>query len=183
MPDEVPTDAETSGRQYAKLRPSWIHCALVREIAEGNLTHARLAKKYDVSTGAISAFKAKHLAEINEIKGDLENEFAGMWIAQKRARVAMYQRNAERCESWIEALDQWVPCECEDPECGAKVKKLKDAPGIMKRQREMLHSAAEELGQLPTRMTVQLTGQQVVRAEIVGVDLERAFGPDAGNPD
>lgn len=174
MADEVVAD----GRAYAKLRPPWIHIQLVRLLAEGNLTHAKLAKRYDVHTSAITAFKARNLAQIEEIKADLENQFAGLWIADKKQRVASLQRDAERCELLIETLDEWSPCDCQDPECGAKIYNGATLPKLLKAKREALHAAAEELGQLPNRMTVQLTGQQQVRHEIVGVDLDRAFGAD-----
>jgi transposase-like protein len=92
-------------------RRPWERRQLCRELATGDVTQAALARKYGVTRSAINNFAKRHAREIDEIKEDLDNEFAGLWIADKAKRLAAYQdlyNQAEEHENsghheWIKA--------------------------------------------------------------------------------
>lgn len=122
---------------------------LMRELAVGDKTQAELAAIYGVHQTSISDFKIRWSAEIAEIAEDLESEFAGLWIAEKRQRVADLEQIAERMAE-LAAQD--------DPN-----------PKFIKLQLDALQRAADELGQLNTRAPARESTDDVVY-EIEGVD-------------
>jgi hypothetical protein len=105
---------------------------LQRELATGDVMRADLARRYGVTRGYVTIFAKQYAREIADIKAQLDDEFAGLWIAQKEQRIAAYQAEYERALrhprrdhfEWINA------------------------------RRQILHTVAEELGQLPPRQTV-----------------------------
>jgi predicted transcriptional regulator len=125
-------------------RPIRGHLArqLCRDLAVGNVSQSQLAEKYGVGPSAISYHAKKNAEEIAAIKADIENEFAGMWIAQKQSRVAEYQSDAERINTALDKSDELDP----------KLLRAKNAA---------LKAAAEEMGQLSAKVQVQVQTQQV----------------------
>lgn len=104
----------------------------------------RLAEYYGVSESAISAFKRRHAIEVEHIRNHLADEYADLWIADKRSRLAELQAAAEKLAAKPDARSAEV-----------LAKLLKDA--------------AEELGDLPTRTAVNVHTANVTY-EIVGID-------------
>jgi hypothetical protein len=115
---------------------------LCRDLAIGNMTQSQLAEKYGVTQPCISYNLRLRAEEIAAIKADIENEFAGMWIAQKQSRVAEYQSDAERINTALDKSDELDP----------KLLRAKNAA---------LKAAAEEMGQLSAKVQVQVQTQQV----------------------
>lgn len=112
--------------------------ALLRELAEDELSQKQLAEKYDVTQPRISQVKRDYAEEIGEIRNDLEDAYAGVWIAQKEKRVQSYVRLAEAIERDLEVngldaqlANRYIAC---------------------------LKAVAEEMGQLPARLVVQQLG-------------------------
>lgn len=124
----------------------WVKHRLIRDFALGEKTGKELAEIYGVSQTSISAFKKRHLLEIEEVRNNLADEYAGVWVANKLERVRQYQEAAEKM-----------------------------ANGQSPRQAEVLvnilKAVAEELGQLPARTQVNVS-QENVTYEIVGVSPE-----------
>ena len=168
-------DGESNGsaRQRLNINRGHIRYGLIRDLAEDKTTQRVLAKKYGVVPSAITEFKKRWATEIEAVRSDLESRTAGLWIADKQRRVAVYQQQAEDTAKLLQRhLDQELPCDCEDPECKAKI--IGDAGivgGLQKAQARALRGVAEELGQLPNRMTVVQEGETRVRHIIEGVDL------------
>lgn len=131
-----------------KLEQAWIRRQLILELAVDNETRSALADKYDVDQSAISHFATRHRAEIDDRRGKLDDEFFGLWIADKVNRVAEYQDDVERINTALDA------------ETDASLLKAKLA---------VMRQVAEELGQLKT--SVELTGKLTYVVE--GVDLSR----------
>ncbi len=120
--------------------------ALIRDLAEGKATQAALAEKYGVTGQAIYTFSKRNADRIRQVREDFENEVAGLWIANKTARIAEYQADADLCSELVE----------EDPASDKTTVLLKVKHGAMR-------SAAEELGQLkstdgPMHVNVHLSG-------------------------
>ena len=120
---------------------------LCRALAAGEVSRADLARRYGVSRPYITQFAKTHEAEIETIKARLEDEFAGLWIADKAARVAAYQGD------YFATL--------EHPNA--------DHHEWVKARTGILHNVAEELGQLPPRTTVNVAA---VTHVVMGVDLD-----------
>jgi hypothetical protein len=154
--------------------------ALIYDLAAGELSHRALAAKHGVSgAGAIAEFKKKYRAEIDRQRADMANRFANLWIADKAARLAGYQDEAEVAEREIQkAVDDRLIIKADKPdpddmEDGALEGDVSGPVSRYFRARDRaLRSAAEELGQLPTRTTVALEST-TIRHIIEGVDLDK----------
>lgn len=120
----------------------WTRRALMRDLALGDVTQAALAERYGVSPAAVTYFKQRFAAEIEDIRGDAEGEYAGVLIARKINRLQMYQEAIERAED----------------------------SGDDKLLARLLRQVAEECGHLPSR--IQVSGQLDTQTRYVidGVD-------------
>lgn len=125
------------------LERGWVKHRLIREFALGEKTGRELADQYGVSQTSISAFKRRHGMEIEEVRNNLADEYAGVWVAQKLARIQEYQQAAEKM-----------------------------ATGNSPRNAEVLvtilKAVAEELGQLPARTQVNVSNETTVY-QVVGI--------------
>jgi hypothetical protein len=149
MTDEnVPSDssAEVAPRVRIPLEKGWARAKLIRELALQEQPQTELAEYYGVAQSTIATFKKRHWVEIERIRNNLADEYADLWIAQKRNRLAELQAAAEKLAGKPDARSAEV-----------LAKLLKDA--------------AEELGDLPTRTQVNVNTANVTY-EIVGVDPE-----------
>jgi len=122
---------------------------LARQLAMGEIKRSQLARDYDVTTGYITQFAKQHQREIDAIRADLDNQFAGLWIADKEQRLAAYAADFE-----LSAAGDY----------GAHYEQIRTRSAI-------LRNVAEELGQLPTRSTTAIV-VPVVHVIEGGVDLE-----------
>lgn len=126
----------------------WERRQLCRELATGELTRAQLARRYGLARSSITRFAQRHALEIDQIKASLDDEFAGLWIASKGARIAVYQSDLELSEG--------------NESFGSHYEQIRT-------RTQILRAVAEELGQLPPRQTVAVV--PVVHV-VEGVDLE-----------
>lgn len=129
-----------------RLEKPWVRVQLIRELAQ-SMKQVDLAKKYDVTEGAITLFKQRHAERIEEVRNNLNDQLAGLWIAKKEARLEVYQNDLE----WID-------------EVGNPLDNIKDKARILKQ-------VAEELGQLPPRINVAVV--QPINYNIEGIDPEQ----------
>ena len=119
--------------------------ALKRDLALGTETVTELGKKYGMTKTGICQFRNRHALAIENIREHLENEFAGISIAEKKNRIAEYQEMFERLGNHQHAdHHEWV-----------------------KAQAIILRNTAEELGQLPPRQQITVIPVQHV---VVGVE-------------
>jgi len=123
---------------------------LQRDLAAGTYTQSELAIKYDVTTTAISQFGTRYKDEIDAIAKAMDDEFAGLWIADKKQRIAEY-------ESDVENINEHIHDTAGEPN-----------PNLILRKHNALRSAAEELGQLTAK--VESTGK--LHYVVEGVDMD-----------
>jgi predicted transcriptional regulator len=135
------------GYGHGPLTRGWVKQKLCRELAVGEKTQVQLAEEYGVSQPRISQFLKEHSTRVNEIRENLADEFAGMWIADKRARLAELEEMADR------------------------IGPSRD-PNKMRLVKELLKQAAEELGQIPTKANVTIDQHRITYA-VEGVDPEK----------
>jgi hypothetical protein len=129
------------------LTRGYVKDRLMRELAIGDKTMTALAKEYGVTTGRISQFNKEFETRIMQIRENLADEFAGLWIADKRARLAELEEMADR------------------------IGPSRD-PNKMRLVKELLKQAAEELGQIPTKANVTIDQHRITYA-VEGVDPEK----------
>lgn len=117
---------------------------LMRLLATGEHSVSDLAVMYESAEGTIRQFRERHKVQIAEIVANMEDQFAGLWIAKKENRIAEYQSQAEKFRD-------------------------ADDPKLVARTQTALRSVAEELGALPQRLQVQQE-KQTVHVVLEGVD-------------
>lgn len=151
--DPMQGSAELEVSQPGRRRPvkgalerGWVKHRLIRDFALGEKTGRDLAGIYSVSEQSISQFKRRHSLEIEEVRNNLADEYAGVWVAQKMARIQEYQQAAEKMAA------------------GSSPRNAEVLVSILK-------AVAEELGQLPARTQVNVSTETTVY-EIVGVSVE-----------
>ncbi len=128
------------------LERGWVKHRLIRDFALGEKTGVQLAEIYGCSRTAISGFKQRYALEIEEVRNNLADEYAGVWVAQKLNRIQEYQQAAEKMAS------------------GASPRNAEVLVTILK-------AVAEELGQLPARNQVTVSTENVTY-EIVGIAVD-----------
>lgn len=159
------------------LERGWTKWRLIRDLASMDRTKAQLSRAYGVTTSAITQFSQRHAVEIDEVKAAIEDEMAGLWIAQKRARLAEYQQDLEDLAELM-ALDMdpdTAPREAadpDDPDSTIVVKVGTDVPAISRARSRILKQVAEEMGHLPARVQVNVNDQRV-NYSVEGVDLSQ----------
>lgn len=144
MDDSTPT-TEADGPQAGPQRSGYLERPgrrrrLQREIAVGEKTMRQLAREYGVDVKSITKFRDRHEAVIADMRQAIDDEFAGLWIAQK----------AERLSEMTELYGDGV------------------SPRDRETKLSVLRHAAEELGQIPNRTTIDFT--QPVHVVIEGGD-------------
>jgi hypothetical protein len=134
----------------------WRKRQLIRDLALGELSTAQLAEKYEQQENSINGFLRRNKEFIDEVKAAHDNEYAGLWIASKSARIAEYQQDVEEInEVLARQLDSGEDLNA----------------GLIRMKHVALKSVAEELGALPNRVTLQ-SDNKVVTYHIEGVDPE-----------
>lgn len=142
---------------------------LIRELALGEMNQAQLADKYDVTPPAISLFKKRNADAIEAIRKDANDEFAGILIVQKAHRLGLLEQLIQK------ALEP-------QPKVSAsgRVAYVEKPDGSQEMVEEialdsaarMIKQVAEELGQLPNRLTLSGNVDVTTTYTIEGVDPE-----------
>jgi hypothetical protein len=154
-------------------RKRWLMGRLVR--SEGS--HAALAAALGVVPSAVTAFSTRHAAEIEAERDKLAEKLEGLWIGDKLNRLAEMQTDVEDINEVvarkIEAATP-APYNPLDPEDAGTAREtaIDDVPVWLRVKTAILRAAAEELGQIPHRVQMQVGGS-VVTYKIEGVDLDR----------
>lgn len=142
----VPSGEIKLARGYRKRR-------LIHELAVGARKQEDLAEEYDCTRQAIAAFAKRYAEEIAAVKANIDEEFSGMWIADKKERVAEYQQDVEDINKYLDSADG------PDGE-------------LMRIKHGALRAVSEELGQLPARVHVSVQADKL-NYTVAGVDVEQ----------
>jgi archaellum component FlaC len=130
-----------------KLEKGWAKSRLIMELARMEKTQVDLAQEYGVVQSSISEFASRHRDEIEAHKAHIKDELFGLWIADKRNRLAEYQTD-------VEAINDALESEADEKLLRAKL--------------AVMRQVAEELGQLKAQ--VDLSGRLTYVIE--GVDMD-----------
>ena len=140
------TTTDSSVSHAPKLSPG-DRRQLCRDLATREQTPAAIARKYGITRQSVRVFAKRHATEIDAIAARLDDDFAGLWIADKGQRISAAQDDYELSLAG---------------EYAGHYEHI--------RTRTQIRSAvAEELGQLPPRATVTVVP---VTHVVVDVDLE-----------
>lgn len=137
---------------------------VIRDLALSGLTQAAIAEKYGVTPGAITQFKQRNAQEIQAVAAAADDDYAGILIAEKAARLAAYQDIHERAMEPTPKITNKGTVVV-DPVTGEYVYEINAGAAMT-----ALKSAAEEMGQLPTRLQIQGDMQTTTTYRIENVE-------------
>lgn len=193
------SDVVPIGTDPRPLYRPWNRQRVITDIAEGRMTQAEIGRKYGVTQPSISDFIDRHYDEITDRRQHLQDQFHGLWIADKAARVGVLQQQAEGAEELmamalamareaarrgvtvaelIEGAEEdqhggvsndLVKLETEQDKMAAAA--MANFLKLQKSQREAMRGAAEELAQLPNRPTVSIQTERIEHV-YVGVEMD-----------
>lgn len=161
-----------------RLERGMVKRRLMIDMAKGELSLHALATKYGASVSAVHTFRERHGFEIREMVDQLADEMVGLWIVDKRDRLAELQAAIEHISGQL--VDTAEPprperTSAELAALGEPDEPLVDADRLIALSMtlgRLLRMAAEEMGQIPNRAQVMVTGvMTTVRLE--GVDLDQ----------
>lgn len=150
-------DAADSGPEVRRTRGLRGHRQdqLIRLLATKEYTQVQLGEMFDLDQSSVSRFASKNRDAIKEVASRLDDEFAGLWIATKRKRIAEYQQLVEDLEDLL---------------LSEEFRANGNIADVARAKLTAFKQASEELGQLPGRVTVQHSGGLDIRVN--GVDVE-----------
>lgn len=152
----------------------WIRMELLHGLVRGE-TRTALAKRLGLNTQTVIKFARREAAVIQALSEELANEFTGLWITEKRNRIAEYQRDVEQINDML-ATGAQIRAEYEfgDDDEVTEVK-ITDtgATALMRTKARILRNVGEEMGQLPARTNIQVLQPVQVQYHVSGVDLDR----------
>ena len=126
---------------------------LISQLAKGSLSYAELAEKYDVVESTIKRFAVREAENIERVRKNAEDKLASLWIAEKLNRLAEYEADVEAINKRTErGVDE-------------------DNISLIRAKHNALKSVAEELGQLPSKISVDVEAETKVNHIINGVDM------------
>lgn len=135
-----------------KLELPWTRRQLVVDLALSGKTQEALAEKYGCTQGAISQFRAKHLTDIQAVRDDSENEFAGIAIAEKANRLATYLDMLEKALQPVPKVNAKGEIMYGLPDENGERKPIMEIDLAV--AQKIQRNVAEELGHLPNRVTL-----------------------------
>jgi hypothetical protein len=144
---------------------------LQQDLAHGGASQVVLAEKYGVGQQSISDFSIRHAATIQQIRDDAADEFAGLAIAKKAARLEVYRELLDAAMQPVPKVAGkdagYVRSPGENGEPGEIVYEI-DAGVAAK----ILRQVAEELGHLPNRVTLSGDVGVTTNYTVKNVDIE-----------
>ena len=148
---------------------------LILALAHQQGRKADLAGEFGISPSTLTRFIARHKEEIEAVRAGTEQRMTDLWIADKGARMAAYQRDVDVVEAEIESVVADRSSQDGDVfpgEGDARLVDTSDQLGrLMRAKHRALRQAAEELGQIPSKVQINVGGERVKHV-LEGVDIE-----------
>jgi hypothetical protein len=140
-----------------------LRAELIRDLALGELTHEQLAEKYSRAQQSITNFSHLNRDEVRRAKQVQSDEYQGLGYAEKWERLAFREQLL---------LD--INERLQDPELSHTQRNRYSVTAD-----KLLHSIAEERGQLPTRaqLEVAMTGNPFAGFDAVAIDDDGNLHP------
>lgn len=172
-----PSVMQSGRRMRGHLERGWRKRWLILQLAKGDLSVYELGRVMNCRRQNVERFAERHRTEIEEAVRRLEDEFVGLWVADKANRLAEYQQDIEDANEIIsgEMGDAGQPVEPDplDPgDIDGEDPAPSSAPVWVGIKQRALRAVAEELGQIPNRVRMDVGGQ-IATYRIEGVDLDK----------
>ena len=155
-------DLEMSEDRAPQIR-GVVRAELVADLAIGELSHDQLAEKYERSRFAIDQFSSRNRDEIRLAKQDMSAEDQGLLYAKKQHRLALLEQWLADVEDRLQNADL--------TEAGRK--------GYINTGLKLVHSIAEERGELPVRghFELDLKGNPFASIDAIAIDDDGSLHP------
>lgn len=170
LPDDL--DPSAFRGQRGVLERGWRRTWLIHRVAQGDASDRELGRQLGVNKSSITKFRNRNQAEIEDVRLELADRLDSLWVADKVNRLAEIQQD-------IEDLNTLISKTFDPPEPGPLDPGPELEPGIpdsvvgwIRAKQVALRNAAEELGQIPNRVTMNMAGGVQVSYRIEGVDLD-----------
>lgn len=167
------------------LNRGWVRHQLIFDLAVGKLTPTQLGRKYHVPKAQIEKFRKRWEYEIEFQRENVESAFVGMWITEKRNRLAELQQTIDDINREIQTrtrlsaqLEEVLDDPDEYPEEIVRFARRMMAErsaggttidGLMRTKGKLLRDVSELLGDLKQDIGINVSG---VRHELIGVNTE-----------
>jgi hypothetical protein len=136
----MPSERRENLRGHTRLK-------LLQDLAAGELSYAELAAKYGKTEQTIMDFGSSHEYEIAELFDSIPSECEGLWLTEKRSRMAEYQQKYEDLESLMEKFQAEFDADIKPQEEGRVI--VEHYLILAREQLKILARTADELGQVP----------------------------------
>jgi hypothetical protein len=140
-----------------------LRAELIRDLAMGELTHKQLGERYGRAPQSIANFSSRNAAEVRRAKQVQSDEYQGLGYAEKWERLAFREQLLRDIEERLQ-----------DPDLSHTQRNRYSVTAD-----KLLHSIAEERGQLPSRASLELDlkGNPFAGIDAIAVDDDGSLHP------
>lgn len=143
---------------------------VIAAIVAGEQGSTALARRFGVTTQSMFEFKQRHADEIAAALAAAAAELREQWVAVKAERIEAMAANLALIDERLSAVTAAMAAATgEEP---AAPPSNEDMLALIREHRALLRAVAEELGQIPNKITAQVEGRGVITYRIEGVDLD-----------
>jgi hypothetical protein len=140
---------------------AWRAEELISDLALNDKTHAELAEIHGVAEQTVAAFRMRHKAEIAAVLAGMVDQYSHIWSTKLGNRLRVLTQRLEEVEGQILLLHDHARRETEtirsvDPEASEVLVISREYLAYVKEQRALLREIADQTGQLPTRVAVDV---------------------------
>jgi len=128
-----------------------------------------LARRFGVARQTMYEFRQRHEAEIQAALAQVAAELREQWIVVKAERIEAMAANVALIDERLSAVTAAMTAATGEE--GAPPPSTEDLLALIREHRALLRAVAEELGQIPNKVTMQTTGT-VINYVIEGVNLD-----------
>lgn len=152
----------------------WLRMELMHGLVRGE-TKQSLSDRLNLNLSTINRVAKREAETIQRLAEEVANEFTGLWIAEKRNRIAEYQADVDQINRLlVDAAQIKAEYEFGDDDEVQSVKITDTATtALMRTKARILRNVGEEMGQLPARTNIQVIQPTQVVYHVSGVDLDK----------
>jgi hypothetical protein len=144
---------------------------VIAAIVAGEQGSTALARRFGVSTQSMWLFKQRHADEITTALAEVAAELREAWVAVKVERIEAMAANLALIDERLSVVTAAMTAATGEE--GASPPSNEDMLALIREHRNLLRAVAEELGQIPNKITAQVEGRQIVTYAIDGVDMSK----------
>jgi hypothetical protein len=158
---------------------AWRYEQLINDLAVGDRPDSELAAEYEVEEQSIRVFRMRHKADVEAKKAGWAEKFDHIWSTKVENRVQVLTVRLEEIEEQIALLHEHARRETEtirsiDPEASEVPVNDRVLDRYSKLQASLLREIADQTGQLPQRVAVNVhaASNPITSFKTVALDAE-----------